>query len=127
MDSTPSSTPDLEDRETQLDFQQPFPFVLYRHGDGELMLPATLIGALLRHSAETFRSWRTTGRVPLDLETTARLYEGLLRYAADIDTAVAEADRNRLSDTDTTSRARADLLARELAELADTYLAADGT
>ncbi|MFF4344244.1 hypothetical protein ACFY00_30495 [Kitasatospora sp. NPDC001540] len=127
MDSTPSSTSDLEDNETLLDFEHPFPLVLYRHGDGELMLPAALIGALLRHSAEVFRSWRTTGRVPLDLVTTARLYEALLRYAADIDTAVADADRNGLPDTDTTGRTRADLLARELAELADTYLAADGT
>ncbi|WP_457033559.1 hypothetical protein [Kitasatospora sp. P5_F3] len=34
--------------------RQPFPLVLYRH-DGELMMPATHVTALLRHTAETFR------------------------------------------------------------------------
>ncbi|GLW58081.1 hypothetical protein [Kitasatospora phosalacinea] len=112
--------------EDLLDLDRPFPLVLYRHGpDGELMLPAAHVGALLRHAAETFRSWRTSGRVPLDLETTGRLYGGLLQHAADIDTAVADTARNGLPDPDTAaSRARADRIAHELAEIADAWSAA---
>ncbi|GAA2984378.1 hypothetical protein GCM10010519_18520 [Streptomyces lactacystinicus] len=98
-----------------------FPLVLYRH-DGELMLPATHVTALLRHVAETVRMWRVRGEVPLDLMTTARIYDSVVRYAADLDTAIALAGTSAGQGAD---RAAANELARDLAELAGAYLAAD--
>lgn len=98
-----------------------FPLVLYRH-DGELMLPATHVTALLRHVAETVRMWRVRGEVPLDLMTTARIYDSVVRYAADLDIAIAAAGAGGLLGQGA-DRAAVDELARDLAELAGDYLA----
>ncbi|MFD9691525.1 hypothetical protein ACFWXO_37845 [Kitasatospora sp. NPDC059088] len=98
-----------------------FPLVLYRH-DGELMLPAAHATALLRHVAETVRMWRVRGEVPLDLMTTARIYDSVVRYAADLDNAIAAADAGDRTGHGV-DRAAADELVRDLAELADAYLA----
>ncbi|MFJ2864063.1 hypothetical protein [Kitasatospora sp. NPDC087314] len=111
--TTPEPTAD-EDRSDER-----FPLVLYRH-DGELMMPSTHVTALLRHTAETVRLWRVRDRVPLDLMTTARIYEALMQYAADLDTAIAGAH----GQCDPVDRSRADEFARDLAETADAYLAA---
>ncbi|MFB7675255.1 hypothetical protein ACFC26_27975 [Kitasatospora purpeofusca] len=103
-----------------------FPLVLYRHDNGELMLPAAHVTALLRHTAETIRLRRVRGQVPLDLMTTVRIYDALVRYAADLDVGIAAADGSGLSDESCTGRAAADELARDLAELADAFLADGG-
>ncbi|MFE4398696.1 MULTISPECIES: hypothetical protein [Streptomycetaceae] len=99
-----------------------FPLVLYQHGNGELMMPATHVTALLRHVAETVRMWRVRGEVPLDLMTTARIYDSVVNYAADLDTAIAAADTSGLLGQGA-DRAAADELARDLAELTAGYLA----
>ncbi|MFJ9953588.1 hypothetical protein [Kitasatospora sp. NPDC091207] len=104
---------------------QPFPLVLYRH-DGELMMPATHVTALLRHTAETFRLWRVRGEVRMDLETTARLYDSLVRYAADLDTSITSADAHgQPGPAPEADRARADDVAQALAEVTAACLAAD--
>ncbi|MEU6972749.1 hypothetical protein AB0A71_34555 [Kitasatospora aureofaciens] len=100
-----------------------FPLVFYRHDGGELMMPASHVTALLRHIAETFRLWRVRGQVRMDLETTARLYDALVRYAADLDAGIADA--HGAAADPATDRARADELAQCLAEVTDAYLAAD--
>ncbi|WP_030055219.1 hypothetical protein [Streptomyces novaecaesareae] len=97
-----------------------FPLVLYRYDGGELMMPTTHVTALLRHTAETVRLWRVRDRVPLDLMTTARIYDALMQYAADLDTAIAGAHRK----SDPADRTRADGFARHLTETADAYFAA---
>ncbi|MER5868038.1 hypothetical protein [Kitasatospora sp. NPDC002040] len=92
------------------------------------MMPATHVSALLRHTAETFRLWRVRGEVRMDLQTTARLYDSLLHYAADLDTSITEADAHGQPATaPEADRARSDDLARDLAELAAAYLGADET
>ncbi|MFJ9776138.1 hypothetical protein ACIRVF_33705 [Kitasatospora sp. NPDC101157] len=100
-----------------------FPLVLYRHDGGELMMPAGHVTALLRHIAETFRLWRVRGQVRMDLETTARLYDALVRYAADLDAGIVDAHSPAADPA--TDRAQADELARYLAEVTGAYLAAD--
>ncbi|KQV11905.1 MULTISPECIES: hypothetical protein [unclassified Kitasatospora] len=96
---------------------QPFPLVLYRH-DGELMMPSTHVTALLRRTAETFRLWRVRGEVRMDLETTARLYDSLVRYAADLEADITSADAYGQSrPAPEADRARADDLAQALAEV----------
>ncbi|MFF3597968.1 hypothetical protein [Kitasatospora indigofera] len=101
-----------------------FPRTLYRHDGGELMMPAGHVSALLRHTAETFRLWRVRGRVRLDLETTARLYDCLVQYAADLDASFAHADAHgQPGPGPVTDRARADELAQHLAEVTGAYLA----
>ncbi|MFC8452131.1 hypothetical protein [Kitasatospora sp. NPDC057223] len=103
---------------------QPFPLALYRH-NGELMMPATHVTALLRHTAETFRMWRVRGEVRMDLLTTARLYDSLVQYAADLDASIAVAGAHGQPGADPAAdRARADELARYLAEVTGDYLAA---
>ncbi|MFF2147449.1 hypothetical protein [Kitasatospora sp. NPDC058190] len=99
-----------------------FPLVLYRYDGGELMMPATHVTALLRHVAETFRLWRVRGQAPLDLETTARLDDALVRYAADLDTGIAAADARGGSDSGA-DRATAVELAQYLSEVAVGFLA----
>ncbi|MER8103887.1 hypothetical protein [Kitasatospora sp. NPDC094016] len=116
----------LDDRQPTTDtnsgHNERFPIVLYRHDTGELMMPATHVTALLRHVAETVRMQRATGKVPLELMTTARIYDAVVRHAADLDTAIAAADTVDTPSSDT-GRAAADDLARDLAELAADYLA----
>ncbi|MEU3570579.1 hypothetical protein AB0E96_19475 [Kitasatospora sp. NPDC036755] len=65
--------------------------MLYRH-DGERVVPAAHVTALLRHVAETVRIQRTRGEVPLDLVTTAQIYTAVVTCAADLDPAIAAAD-----------------------------------
>ncbi|MFJ1709395.1 hypothetical protein [Kitasatospora sp. NPDC088346] len=102
-----------------------FPLALYRYDDGELMMPASHVTALLRHTAETFRLARVRGEVRLDLQTTARLYDWLVQYAADLDASFAHADAHGQPDPGSvTDRARADELAQYLAEVTSAYLAA---
>ncbi|MDH6711365.1 hypothetical protein P3T27_008123 [Kitasatospora sp. MAA19] len=113
-DITPEPTTN-EDR-----FDERFPLVLYRHDNGELMMPVTHVTALLRHVAETVRLWRVRGQVPLDLMTTARIYDALVHYAADLDTAIDGAH----GQCDPADRTRADEAARHLDEVASAYLAA---
>ncbi|MFE4600460.1 hypothetical protein ACFRKE_06340 [Kitasatospora indigofera] len=81
--------------------------------------------ALLRHTAETFRLWRVRGEVRMDLETTARLYDCLVQYAADLDASFAQADAHgQPGPGPVADRARADELAQYLAEVTGAYLAA---
>ncbi|MFB7619346.1 hypothetical protein [Kitasatospora sp. NPDC056181] len=118
------SRPDRHHRDEDR-YDDRFPLVLYRHEGGELMMPATLVTALLRHTAETVRLWRVRDRVPLDLLTTARIYDSLVRYAADVDAGIAAADAHGQPGPDPgADRTRADELARYLAEVTRDYLAA---
>ncbi|MFJ8473513.1 hypothetical protein [Kitasatospora sp. NPDC094011] len=55
--------------------------------------------------------------------TVVRIYDAVVRYAADLDTAITAADTAGALDPNT-GRASADDLARDLAELAADYLAA---
>lgn len=58
--------------------------------DGQLMIPADQVTALVRGMAQLWRQWRGGG-APLDLDTTARLCQSLDDYADAMETDLSAA------------------------------------
>ncbi|MEV4560041.1 hypothetical protein AB0K51_24040 [Kitasatospora sp. NPDC049285] len=63
------------------------------HVDGQLLIPAEQVTAMVRGIAHLWRHQRGGG-APLDLDTTARLCQSLEDYADDLDAEVGAGDRS---------------------------------
>ncbi|MFH9354925.1 hypothetical protein [Kitasatospora sp. NPDC017646] len=86
-------------------------------------MPVYWPGGVRHGGGASLICWSCTERGKARFDTTVRLYDALVRYAADLDAGIANAHSQAADPA--TDRARADELAQYLAEVTDAYLAAD--
>ncbi|MFJ1757273.1 hypothetical protein [Kitasatospora sp. NPDC088134] len=95
LPTRPEGQPRVEDEYRQpLDEDGEPVRLAVHHVDGQLLLPAEQVTAMVRGIAHLWRHWRGGG-APLDLDTTARLCQSLEDYATDLDAELAAARSTR--------------------------------